>query len=142
MSACVRFLPPAALVLPSPAACRFLSAGEFVHAALSAYYAASQSLRPPHDEPWIDGGRAYACPEDFKSFLLEEVEERLWTVAVARGYAVPDADEDAGADEVGEAHGDALALLTANPLLLAPERQQLPARESVVHDQPNRSTVA
>lgn len=141
MSLCASFLPSSALVLRTPAACRFLTPPEFVQLALSSYYAASHAVRPPEGEPWLLDGAPWSSPEDFKDQLLAELDQRLWLTAIARGYAVHTPLEDLPEFcAVGAAHGDALD--HANPLFLGPPGQELPATDPAMHDPANRSAIA
>ena len=147
-----------AVVLPSPAACRFVGADEFVAMALACYYAASRDLEPPAGEPWKwsnDEGSAYwSSPEDFATGLLHHVEQRLTRMAIDRGYAVefvPAADGVRGLAPADMAHGCAALSpgagappmpspdpdITApdNPLFACPKGQDLPVGESLVNTQ-------
>jgi len=108
---------PYALVLPSPASCRFVGPAEVVQMALAAFYASSRDQEPPEGEVWAYTGddlpsgtvSYWSGPEDFAVNLLRHMESRLRAAALATGFAT----ERAWTDEETDEHDASLASFEA-----------------------------
>lgn len=85
MSTDLRWLPADPSVYRVPAACRFLTAESFLTLAVQAYLSACKDVLPPSGQLWIEEGVTWATAQDFNSWLLRNIEERLRLAALSSG---------------------------------------------------------
>lgn len=159
MSTDLRWLPARVEVYSVPARCKFLTAEAFLSLALQAYLGASKDLVPPPGEPWVDEGATWTNAESFYDGLLSQVADRLRLAALASGdlferfyqevsEATPLTAMAHGCAAVSPAAGAAPAGLQGratrpdDPLFAAPEWQELPDGESIVHSPANRDLIS
>lgn len=72
------------------AACRFFTPGDACRAALAAYRAATECLRPPFGHPWLIDGQPFATASDFADNFVAEIVAQVGLLALDRlGEFVP-----------------------------------------------------
>lgn len=81
-----RWVGPIPARYPTPDACRFIRAEDFLALALKAYLAASRQMEPPAGEPWVEAGATWADAEGFYDALRRGLTDRLRRAAVDAGH--------------------------------------------------------
>lgn len=72
------------------AACRFFTPGDACRAALAAYHAAAECLRPPFGGPWLIDGQPFAVAADFADNFIAEIVAQVGLLALDRlGEFIP-----------------------------------------------------